>query len=359
MQTVSAPLPELKTAPVLIVAFGVVLAGLVYGRSFLLPLAFALLFTTLLNAIIDRIARVKFAGHLIPRWLAIILGIGVVSLAFWFAFRILSGQADAVSAAWPRYVERFERIAGDVADYIGPQLSARIERGLQEIDPAGRIPGLLGSAGSMLTSVAMILLYVAFLMVERGHFTRKLIVLLVGKASPSEVERVANSVSAGIQRYLWMKTLMSVLTGACSYVVLRALGVDFAETWSFLIFLLNYIPSIGSILGVIFPAILALIQFDTTWQFFVIAVFLSAVQFVIGNVIEPALMGRSLNLSSFVIILALTFWGTIWGLPGMFLSVPIVAMMMIVCSHIPSWRWVAVLLASDEQLALDNTETQT
>jgi len=343
----------------LVVAFGVVLACLIYGRGFLLPLAVALLLTTLLNATVDRIARIRFAGRTSPRWLATILGIGLVSLCFWFVFKILSGQADAVSAAWPRYIERFEILIGDVVKFIGPTATAKFEQALRELNPTNRIPALLGSAGSLLASFGLVIIYIAFLMAERGQLTRKLIILFADTASAKDVHKLATSVATGIQRYLWMKTLLSILTGLSSYIVLKGLGVDFAETWSFLIFMLNYIPNIGSILGVVFPALLAIVQFDTTWQFFVIAVFLSGIQFFIGNVIEPAIMGRSLNLSSFVIILSLTFWGTIWGLVGMFLSVPITAMTMIVCSHIPSWRWVAVLLSNDEQLTLSSLDSPT
>ncbi len=140
---------------------------------------------------------------------------------------------------------------------------------------------------------------------------------------------------------------MSIITGTSSYIILTYLNVDFAETWALVIFLLNYIPTIGSILGVIFPALIALLQFDTYTPFLIIALGLTAIQFTIGNVVEPMFMGNSLNLSAFVIVLSLTFWGTIWGAAGMVLSIPITVMMMIVAAHIPSWRWVAIMLSRD------------
>ncbi len=140
---------------------------------------------------------------------------------------------------------------------------------------------------------------------------------------------------------------MSLLTGAISYAVLKALGVDFAETWALMIFLLNYIPSIGSVLGVLFPALLALVQFDTLWQFLIISVLLAGTHIVIGNIIEPNLMGRTLNLSPFVVIASLAFWGMIWGIVGAFLSVPLTTTFVIACSHIRALRWVAILLCAN------------
>ena len=140
------------------------------------------------------------------------------------------------------------------------------------------------------------------------------------------------------------------MTGTLAYAVLKPLGVDFAETWALLIFLLNYIPNIGSILGTVLPAVVALVQFDTITPFLVVAIGVGALQFLIGNVVDPMMMGRSLSLSSFAIILSLTFWGAVWGIMGMFLSVPIMVVVLIVCTRVPSWRWVAILLSGDGNL---------
>ncbi len=143
-----------------------------------------------------------------------------------------------------------------------------------------------------------------------------------------------------------------MLTSATSYAVLKTIGVDFAETWALIIFLLNYIPSIGAIIGVVFPALLALIQFDTFWQFLLITALLAGTQLIIGNILEPSLMGRTLNLSPFVVIASLAFWAMIWGIVGAFLSVPLTTALIIVCSHIPSLRWVAILLSADGRITL-------
>ncbi len=153
-----------------------------------------------------------------------------------------------------------------------------------------------------------------------------------------------------MQRYFAIKLFVSALTALGSYAIMKIVGLDFAETWALLAFLLNFIPNIGSAVATILPSLVALVQFDTVGPFLIVAIGISAIQFCVGNFVEPPLMGRSLNLSPLVIILSLTFWAFVWGIVGMFLSVPIMVMVLIVCSHVPAWRPVAVLLSGDGRI---------
>ena len=130
-------------------------------------------------------------------------------------------------------------------------------------------------------------------------------------------------------------------------MVLVAVGLDLAGFWAFVIFLLAYIPTIGSLLGVIFPALMALLQFGGISEFLIIAVGLGAAQLVIGNVLEPRMMGRSLNLSSLVVIVSLAVWGSLWGVTGMFLSVPITVVLMIILAQFKQTRPIAILLSAN------------
>ena len=218
---------------------------------------------------------------------------------------------------------------------------------VSNIDITSQLSGFIGSAGSVLVNIVLVSIYVGFLIAERGYIPRKIAALIPDGMNAQEFSAIVSSVGHSVRRYMGVKTIVSVGTATASYIVLKWIGLDFAETWALLIFMLNYIPNIGSILAVVFPALLALIQFDTLLPFLVIAVGLTGVHFTIGNVIEPQLMGSSLNLSSFVVIMSLTFWGLVWGLAGMFLAVPITVMIMIVCAHVPSMRWVAILLSRD------------
>jgi predicted PurR-regulated permease PerM len=188
---------------------------------------------------------------------------------------------------------------------------------------------------------------VIFLLAEQRTFGRKIEALFPDGDRQKEVQDILSDIRDRTQKYVSVKTSLSLLTAVVSYVVLAIVGVDLAIFWAFLIFLLAYIPTIGSLLGVVFPAILAIIQFGSLGPFLVVAIGLGAAQFLIGNVLEPRMMGKSLNLSSLVVIISLAVWGSIWGVTGMFLCVPITVIMMIILAEFRQTRPVAILLSAD------------
>ena len=138
---------------------------------------------------------------------------------------------------------------------------------------------------------------------------------------------------------------MSFITGLGSYIALLFIGIDAPVFWAFLIFLLNYIPTIGSLIGTLFPAFFCLLQFGDLSSFLMVLGVVGTLQVIVGNLLEPKLMGNTLNISSFVAIFALSFWGTLWGITGMLLSVPITVIMVIIFSHFSSTRPVAIMLS--------------
>lgn len=345
-----APLSSVTS---IVLTAAAIIVGLVYGQPFLIPVVIALLIATLIGAGADRLERLGLHHSL-----AMIGAVSVIIIAIAGIFDVLASQADAVTQAWPRYLQRLENLANQALTFVGPEISGRITEALRNLELTRQIPGLVGSAGQFLASVALVAIYVGFLLAERGRLSGKIDRMFASTERTAQVHRAISDISESIRRYIWIKTIMGLLTGTVSYIVLKVLGVDFAETWALIIFLLNYIPSVGSALGVVFPALLALLQFETTWQFLIIAVVLSGAQIVIGNVIEPTFMGRTLNLSPFVVIASLAFWGMIWGVVGAFLSVPMTTALVIACSHIPSYRWIAVLLSSDGQIGTEDAEIE-
>lgn len=155
------------------------------------------------------------------------------------------------------------------------------------------------------------------------------------------VGEVANK----IRDYLWTMTLTSLITGVASWLLALAVGLDLALVWGVLNFLLNYIPLIGNVVGTIPPALYAAIQYQN-WQM-PLLVFLgyAALQTVISNFIEPLMQGRSLSLSPVTVVVALSFWGWVWGIPGTLLAVPLTAALVIICQHFHSTEWIAALLS--------------
>ena len=342
----------LRSTGLAIIAIGVAVTGLVFGSSFLIPLAIAILLWNLLEALISSFERIGFGSLHVPRPLAMVLGIAVVVLGLYFVVSILFGQADAIQSAWPRYVSRLETMVGELTQWLGPTGSAKIRKVFEEFDLTKRIPSLLFSAQSFMVSLVLVVAYVGFLLAEGQYLGGKVAAMSQNKEQAEKTAALLTDISESIRRYIWIKTLVSLITAVVSYAVLRWIGVDFAETWAMLIFVLNFIPNIGSILAVTFPALIALVQFDSLTPFLTLVIGLTALQFAIGSILEPILMGGTLNMSPFAIILGLTFWGTIWGVVGMFLSVPILVLVMIVCAHIPSWRWIAVLLSKDGKIVV-------
>jgi predicted PurR-regulated permease PerM len=332
--------PTVANFAFVVLTLAILVTALVYGAPFLIPIVIAVLITTLISAGADRLARLG-----LPAALATACSVLLFLVAIAAVFNILASQADDVARAWPNYVDRLTALSEQVMAWVGPELSQRVREAVREIELVQRLPGLLGSVGSLAATVALVALYIGFLLLERGRLAPKIDKLAGGDSGA--IKRAVNDISESIRRYLWIKTILSFFTALLSYGVLKVLDVDFAETWALIIFLLNYIPSIGSVLGVVFPALLALIQFDTLWQFLVIAIALAGVQLVIGNVVEPRVLGRSMNLSPFVVIASLAFWGMIWGVIGAFLSVPMTTAFVIVCSQTDSLRWIATLLLAE------------
>jgi AI-2 transport protein TqsA len=153
------------------------------------------------------------------------------------------------------------------------------------------------------------------------------------------------SINDSIRYYIWSMTVISLVTGAISYVILLIMGVEFAFLWAFLIFILNFIPYIGPLVSSLLPAIFAVITTGQLMQFIYVFAAMEGVQIIIGNFIQPMIMGKGTNLAPITVIIALAFWGMLWGIVGMILAVPIMAVVVIVCSQIPSARFLAILLS--------------
>jgi AI-2 transport protein TqsA len=182
----------------------------------------------------------------------------------------------------------------------------------------------------------------------------KKILLAAGTSeAASEFNRILQSISVGLQHYVGIKTAVSLLTGTLSYVVMKLVGLDFAETWGVLAFALNFIPTLGSMVAVVIPAVVALVQFETLTPFLIIVLGCGAVQLVVGNIIEPTLTGKTLNLSPLMVILSLTFWTTMWGIPGALLSVPITVCVLIIFSNLSATKPWAILMSGDGKLSTD------
>ncbi|HPY41690.1 MAG TPA: AI-2E family transporter, partial [Thiolinea sp.] len=194
---------------------------------------------------------------------------------------------------------------------------------------------------------SLVVIYIIFIVSEQAAIPQKITALFTNSEQRTHINRTLTKLDENIRTYLTVKTFVSALTGVLCYIVLTVFDVNYPAFWGFVTFLLNYIPTIGSLVSVIFPALLSLVQFDSYVPFLGVSVVLTTIQFSIGNLLEPYLMGNKLNLSGLVIILALAVWGAIWGITGMILSVPIMVVIMLLLSTSKTTRPIAILLSSN------------
>jgi AI-2 transport protein TqsA len=325
---------------------------LMAGRSFLLPWVIALLIWNLLNTLNNAIQRLPLFEKYLPSIVSLFLSFMLVSGLIWGLVSIVSSNVNEVISASARYQESFKHLMGQLNQKLLSQVLSNFDKMIDEVNFQKIVLNIYAGFTSITSSAVLIALYVSFLFVEQTVFDQKLALLLPSAHRRKVAKKLMARTIRDTQTYLGLKTLMGLLTALFSWVIMTWIGLDFSEFWALLIFFLNYIPNIGAIIATLFPALLALIQFQTWMPFVLMTSGLVTVQFILGNIIEPRYLGRSLNLSPLVILFALGLWGAIWGVVGMFLSVPITVMMIILFAHFPTTRPIAVLLSKDGQIDL-------
>ena len=218
---------------------------------------------------------------------------------------------------------------------------------LQYINPEAVMKltaGLLSGLSSVLSDLVLILLTVTFILLEVSSFPVKLRAIL---GDPKQVFPQFTKFVVDMKRYMVIKTLINLIAGILIAVWMQILGVQFPVLWGFLAFVLHYIPNIGSVIAAIPAALLALVQLGMGRALLVVAGNV-LVGFIIGNVIEPRLMGRKFGLSTLVVFLSLIFWGSLLGLIGAILCIPLTMTLKFAFESNESTRWIAVLLGSEK-----------
>ncbi|MEY4783786.1 MAG: hypothetical protein RIR41_1721 [Pseudomonadota bacterium] len=212
-------------------------------------------------------------------------------------------------------------------------------------------------ASSLVGDMVLVFIYVAFLIVSAGAFSKQLDEIFKRPKDRTRARLIGQEIRHTMEQYLWVQTALSIVSTLLTYVTLLIIGLDNALFWAFVIFVLNFIPTVGSIIATILPTLFAVVQPLSAWPDWMpndsllcaVIVFLgvSVWQFLIGNFVAPRMQADSLNLSPLVVLLSLAVWGALWGPAGMFLSAPLTVMVMIVLGQVPGARWIAVLLSAN------------
>ncbi len=202
----------------------------------------------------------------------------------------------------------------------------------------------VGSFIAFLSTTFLILLFMLFILAGAGDLAGK-----VRSAFPEQhanrIGDVITGIDTKVRQYLVTKTLISLGTGLMTFLFLLILDVDFPLIWGLLAFILNYIPNIGSVIAVLFPFFLSLLQFDSLTVPLLVLLLLGGIQMLMGNVIEPRIMAFSLNLSPLLVLVSLIFWGWLWGLLGMMLAVPLTATVKIIAENLEPLKPLSVLMS--------------
>jgi AI-2 transport protein TqsA len=341
------PQPQVSATARNALMFIAVIAGgaaLFMLRSILTPLALALFLMVIIDGL-SRVLRTRFKGLSEP--IALSLAVLVTVAGFGLTMLLIAGNAPGFIGQLMADTPRLNTIIRDVASHLHIHSPPTVERLARQLDPAKYAGGVAQTLQGMISNLLFILIYLGFLFASRGGFRHKIERLFPGQEEYAHAQAAFQHIRNGIERYLWIQTVTGLMIAIGSAIVLAAVGMPNAVFWGFLILVTSYVPIIGGMVGQFLPPLFALVEFNTYWQPGVVLAGLSVIQIIMGSVIFPRMQGRSLNLDPVVILLALSFWGLVWGVPGMFLSTPLTVMLMVVCEQFPGARWVAILLSSD------------
>lgn len=330
---------------------GLLLTLIVVGEAYLVPLFVALVIWYLVNALNNQFRTIPIVNTKLPNGITLGLSLLFIGLSLYLVSDLVVNTVNGFVRESPKYIPRINAQIANAYASVGITREAPTLQSL-ELDQMlwTNAAGLVNGLTSIAKGFLLVLLYVLFFLIEQGVFTKKMQALGLDFASTSRLTFVLSEINTAMRTYLGVKTLTSLITAVLSFVVFQFIGLDYALFWAFLIFLFNFVPTIGSITATALPAFLALVQFDGLTPFLVVVIGVTIVQVLIGNILEPRLMGNTLNISPLVVVMALILWSMLWGVIGMLLSVPITVAIIIICAQFPQTRAVAILLSKDGRI---------
>lgn len=333
---------RLQTGFLGVIAFGLVLALMVQARFILICLVFAIIIFSLTSDAISAFARLK-----VPNWLATTLALIAIAIGLLWTATTVVAQVNEVLSTALNYADRAQAALERLSQRWGPNVQEAINTFLGSVDFAGWMRSAAGQASNLVSASVLILTFVGFMFSERIWFPIKIERLTGDPDRARQVLATVHKIMRRVNRYLVVKAAISAVTAALIWLTFRFFGLELAGAVAMLTFILNFIPTLGSIIATVITVAIVLAQTGDPTTTLVIGSITTAVHFIIGNVFDPMLLGQTLRLSSFGIILSLAFWGAVWGISGTFLAVPIMVAVMIVCAQIPWLRPVAILLSQE------------
>lgn len=331
-----------------LIVFIATITILYFGENLLIPIIFAIFLWFIISEISGVINRIAFFRHYVPSWIknlfVSVLLLGLIS----GASSIITSNISSLSLSYDKYQLNIQRFISSINSTFKIDLESLANEQMGNFDFGSILTLLFNSLTGILGNAFIIIIYAVFIFLEEANFRTKLSLAL-----GSQYDKTAfllHQIERSVRNYIGLKTFLSFLTGIFSYFALLIIGVEAPAFWAFLIFLLNYIPTVGSLIATVFPAIFSIFQFGEILPAGLVLIIVGAIQVLVGNFLEPKMMGNSLNVSSLVAIISLSLWGALWGVTGMILSVPITVIIVIICSQFESTKAIAIMLSEKGKL---------
>lgn len=321
---------------------------LIIGRPIILPFFVAIFLAFILDPLVNLLTKIKF-----PRSLAVFITIVISFVILYLLGLLVYANIQGFVQQYPTYEDKLIALLRDTVNtlehLIGQQINVNIWQKIDWLDTiqnmsiASNVVSGVGTFFTFFVKMLIVIVFMAYILVGKQNLKSKIFKAFSGSQA-QRIDDIINAATEKIQKYLGTKILVSFITAIISFIIFIIFGLDFAVFWSVVIFVFNFIPNIGSILASILPVVFSILQFGSFSTALWLLLALSILQFLMGNILEPRLMGYSLDLSPLAVILSLIFWGYLWGVAGMLLSVPILATVTIIFERIESLKFVSVFL---------------
>ena len=322
-----------------------IVVTLIFGKDLIIPFIFALILWFLVRKTKHVFDNVKFIKKHIPSWFKNLFISFIMLIILGFISKILLSNIATLTNSYTAYQGNVDIVIHQANELFKINVIEVAKTHSNEFDFGMILSAIFSSLTNLLSNAFIIIIYALFIFLEEVNFNAKLTAVVAKKEQYEKLSDILENIEKSITSYIGLKTFISIIAGITSYIVLSMIGIDAPVFWAFLIFILNYIPVIGSLVGTLFPAIYCLLQFGNFMPSIMVLLFVGGILVLIGNLLEPKLMGNSLNISSFVTIFALSFWGSIWGITGMILSIPITVILVIIFSHFDKTKAIAIMLS--------------
>ncbi len=316
----------------MVLAFVAITVGLIYTKPIMVPFVISFFLFSIIS-LVNRLFQEKLR---FPRPLAMLVTITLFLLIAFIVTLFLINSVENFIRSSAIYRDKIAAFISWVNGYLeqaGIELNtSTLKNELFNSSSFNIISNITGGAFGLAGNLTLVIIFTLF--------------LLAG-SRPTRSHPLIAEIHVKVARYLSTKFMTSLTTGVLVGIILLSFNVDLALMFGVLTFLLNFIPSLGSIMATLLPLPIVLLQFGLGWKFYIILILTGSIQMSVGNIIEPKLMGENLNLHPVVILFFLMFWGLVWGAPGMFLAVPITAIIKIVMERIEATREYAKILTGD------------